>query len=304
MMQQEEKALAVQRLQRMEAYRQEQLLKKMEEDERKIMELAEVCILLKFIGFHLQRNCNKYDASYSMHRIYKLHCKQPAINKPDELPFRYVHMQHQVLSLHRACLRLCVSVYTHFAQRKESIKKQQLQLKKEQDAHKRLLTEALDKMKRTQKWEPPEGVDLGIDIDRLERRVQEEMHDSPEKQMKREQEAREIEETKRREAKEQKQQEEARRLRKEKEAKEQREQKREENRRKKEQEAQEREEKRKIKAQEEEQEKKREEERLKTMREREAKKERERMSKAAQRERLQQVKNIDAESGRPVLYAY
>ena len=65
MIQQEEKALAVQRLQRMEAYRQEQLLKKMEEDARKIEELAEVCVLLKVFGFHLQ--CSSRN---TMHRVY------------------------------------------------------------------------------------------------------------------------------------------------------------------------------------------------------------------------------------------
>ena len=37
--------------------------------------------------------------------------------------------------------------------------------------HRRLINEALDKMKRTQKWEPPAGADLAIDLLRLEKQV-------------------------------------------------------------------------------------------------------------------------------------
>ena len=156
-------------------------------------------------------------------------------------------------------------MYFHVTQRKEKVKKQQLQLKNEQDGHKRLLNAAVEKMKRTQRWEPPEGIDLDIDIARLERQVQEEMHDSPDRRLKREQEACEREEITKMEAKV----EEERRQKREKEAKEEREKKREEDHRKKDQEAQEREASKKAKAQEEEQEKIREEERLRKLKKRE-----------------------------------
>jgi hypothetical protein len=139
----------------------------------------------------------------------------------------------------------------------------------------------VEKMKRTQRWEPPEGIDLDIDIAGLERQVQAEMHDSPDRRLKREQEAREREEISKMEAKV----EEERRQKREKEAKEGREKKREEDRRKKDQEVQEREARKKAKAQEEEQEKNREEERLRKL-----KKKEEEQEKIQEQERLHKMK--------------
>ena len=199
-------------------------------------------------------------------------------------------------------------MYFHVTQRKEKVKKQQLQLKNEQDGRKRLLNAAVEKMKRTQRWEPPEGIDLDIDIARLERQVQEEMHDSPDRQLKREQEAREREEIKKMAAKV----DEERRQKREKEAKEEREKKRQEDRRKKDQEAQEREARKKAWAQEEEQEKNREEERLKRLKEKEEeqeeKREQERLQtikikeqeqeKKREEERLEKMKETEEEQGK------
>jgi len=93
----EEKELAVQRLARIEAYNKEQVLKKMEDDNRKMRELQE---------------------------------------------------------------------------RKAKIERQKLELNMQQAVMKRALTHALDAMKRTHKWVPPEGVDIEIDMHRLMKQAQ------------------------------------------------------------------------------------------------------------------------------------
>ena len=64
-------------------------------------------------------------------------------------------------------------------ERKGKIKRQQARLKQEQEMQKKAIADALERMKRTHRWEPPEGIDMDIDVDALQQQVDAELGPPP-----------------------------------------------------------------------------------------------------------------------------
>ena len=64
-------------------------------------------------------------------------------------------------------------------ERKGKIKRQQARLKQEQEMQKKAIADALERMKRTHRWDPPEGIDMDIDIDALQQQVDAELGPPP-----------------------------------------------------------------------------------------------------------------------------
>jgi len=138
----------VRRLGRIEEYNKEQVLKKMEDDNRKMRELQE--------------------------RKAKIERQKIELNMQQAVIYIYIYICYVRVCV---CVCVCVCVYiyvyvcTHTHTHTHTCIYIYIYIYK-QSVMKRALAHALEAMKRTHKWVPPEGVDIDIDMHRLMKQAQ------------------------------------------------------------------------------------------------------------------------------------